>query len=102
MIPIQYFLILGVTLFSIGVYGALSKRNIILVMLSIELMLNSVNINFIAFSRYLNPDVVTGQLFVVFVMVVTACEIGVGLGIVLSLYRLRGSLDTDKYNDLKW
>lgn len=102
MIPIQYYLILGATLFSIGVYGALSKRNIILVMCSIELMLNSVNINFIAFSRYLNPEIMTGQLFVIFIMVVTASEIGVGLGIVLSLYRLRGSLNTDAYNEMKW
>jgi NADH:ubiquinone oxidoreductase subunit K len=102
MIPLQYYLILGSTLFSIGIYGALSKRNIILVMMSIELMLNAVNINFIAFSRYLSPKVMTGQLFVIFIMVVTASEIGVGLGIVLSLYRLRGNLNTDSYNEMKW
>ncbi|RJQ32708.1 MAG: NADH-quinone oxidoreductase subunit NuoK [Actinobacteria bacterium] len=101
MIPINYFLTLSITLFSIGIYGALSKRNIILVLLSIELMLNSVNINFIAFSRYVTPKVMTGQLFVTFTMVVTACEIGVGLAIVLSLFRLSGNLNTDKYNQLK-
>lgn len=101
MIPIQYFLFLGATLFSIGIYGALSKRNIIIVMLSIELMLNSVNINFITFSHYITPSLMTGQLFVIFIMVVTASEIGVGLAIVLSLFRQRGNLDTDKFNTLK-
>lgn len=102
MIPIQYYLMLGITLFAIGAYGVLAKRNILLVLMSIELMLNSVNINFVAFSRYLTPDSMTGQLMVIFTMVVTACEIGIGLAIVLTLFRQRGTIDTDKWNTLKW
>ena len=101
-IPLQHILIFSTLLFSIGIYGALVRRNIIGILISIELILNAVNVNLIAFSRIhpLNPEM--GQVFAVFVITLAATAAAVGLAIVLALYRIRRTVYTDEVNLLKW
>ena len=100
------FLIIGALLFTIGVAGVLTRRNIIVIFMSIELILNAANLNFIAFSRYLqdtggiNP--LAGQVFTVFIIVVAAAEAAIGLGLVIALYRNRETIFVDKIDLLKW
>ncbi|HEX8147848.1 MAG TPA: NADH-quinone oxidoreductase subunit NuoK [Pyrinomonadaceae bacterium] len=100
------FLIIGALLFSIGVAGVLTRRNIIVIFMSIELILNAANLNFIAFSRYLqetgNMNAVAGQVFTVFIIVVAAAEAAIGLGLVIALYRNRETIFVDKIDLLKW
>ena len=96
------YLVLGALLFSVGIYGMCQSRNAVRVLMSIELMLNAVNINLIAFARYVDPVHIKGQLFSIFVLTVAAAEAAVGLAIVLSLYRNRSTVDMDKFNLLKW
>jgi len=96
---LNYFLILSAFLFCVGVYGVLARRNGVLVLMSVELMLNAVNINLIAFSAY-NSDV-TGQIFALFVITIAAAEVGVGLAIVLLIYRNLRSPDLDRVDQLK-
>ena len=100
------FLIIGALLFAIGVAGVLTRRNIIVIFMSIELILNAANLNFIAFSRYLqdtgNMNAVAGQVFTVFIIVVAAAEAAIGLGLVIALYRNRGTIFVDKIDLLKW
>ena len=100
MIHLAYPLLLSAMLFSAGVYGVLARRNAILVLMSIELMLNAVNVNLVAFSQYLHQ--LTGQIFALFVITVAAAEIGIGLAIVILIYRNRESVDVDKIDLLKW
>jgi NADH:ubiquinone oxidoreductase subunit K len=102
MVGLEHYLILAAVLFSIGLYGALSKRNAIVILMSIELMLNAVNIALIAFSRYIVPTALTGQVFAIFVMVVAAAEVSVGLAIIISIYRYRETIDATKINLMKW
>ncbi len=102
MIGLQHFLILAALLFCIGLYGALTRRNAIVILISIELMLNAVNILMVAFSRYVTPAALTGQVFAIFIMVVAAAEVAVGLAIIISIYRNRESIDTHKIDLLKW
>ena len=97
-----YFLIIGAVLFVIGLYGVLTRRHLVHILLSIELILNAVLINLIAFSLFTTPEKMTGQMFAVFVIVVAACEVGVGLAIILSIYRKRKSVDVNNMNILKW
>ncbi|MDA8212838.1 MAG: NADH-quinone oxidoreductase subunit NuoK [Clostridia bacterium] len=97
-----HFLVLGALLFCIGLYGALTKRNAVAVLMSIELMLNAVNINLVAFSRYLTPDYIAGQVFAVFTIIVAAAEVAVGLAIVIAIYRDRLSVELDDFDWLKW
>lgn len=99
MIPLNYFLILAAILFSIGVIGFVMKRNLITMFMSIELMLNSVNLTFVAFSRTLQN--LSGQIFVFFVMVIAAAEAAVGLAIIVALYRNRESLNVDEADRMK-
>lgn len=99
---LEYFLILGAALFCIGIYGLVSSRNVIRVLMSIELMLNAVNINLMAFSNYLDPVNIKGQVFSVFVITIAAAESAVGLAIVLSIYRNRDTVDMEQFNLLKW
>ncbi|MBE9061846.1 NADH-quinone oxidoreductase subunit NuoK [cf. Phormidesmis sp. LEGE 11477] len=99
---LEYFLILAAALFCIGVYGLVISRNVIRVLMSIELMLNAVNINLMAFSNYLDPDGIKGQVFSVFVITIAAAEAAVGLAIVLSIYRNRDTVDMEQFNLLKW
>ncbi len=97
-----YFLIISAVLFGIGMYGVLTKRHLIHVLLSVELILNAVLINLVAFSSFTTPDKITGQMFAVFVIVVAACEVGVGLAIILSVYRKKRTVDINNVNILKW
>jgi NADH:ubiquinone oxidoreductase subunit K len=100
------FLVIGALLFIIGVAGVLTRRNIIVIFMSIELILNAANLNFIAFSRYLSAmgdvDAVAGQIFTVFVIVVAAAEAAIGLGIVIALYRNKETIWVDEIDLLKW
>jgi NADH-quinone oxidoreductase subunit K len=99
-IPISYFLILSAILFSLGVIGVVVRRNAIIIFMSIELMLNAVNLTFIAFSNYLGN--VEGQIFVFMVMVVAAAEVAVGLAIIVAIYRVRETVHVDEIKLLKW
>jgi NAD(P)H-quinone oxidoreductase subunit 4L len=101
-IGLQHFSILATLLFSIGLYGALTKRNAIIILISIELMLNAVNILLVAFSRYVTPLALTGQVFTIFVIVVAAAEVAIGLAIIISIYRHRETLDIHKIDLMKW
>jgi NADH:ubiquinone oxidoreductase subunit K len=101
-IGLEHYLILSALLFSIGLYGALAKRNAIVILMSIELMLNAVNIAMVAFSRYVVPALLTGQVFVIFIMVVAAAEAAVGLAIIISIYRYRETIDATKIDLMKW
>lgn len=96
---LNQFLILAAVLFCIGVYGVLARRNGVLVLMSVELMLNAVNLNFVAFSAYLQE--VAGQVFALFVITIAAAEVGVGLAIVLLIYRNLHSPDLDRVEQLK-
>jgi NADH-quinone oxidoreductase subunit K len=99
-------LVIGALLFIIGVAGVLVRRNIIVIFMSIELILNAANLNFIAFSRYLfdvgSPNAIAGQVFTVFIIVVAAAEAAIGLGIVIALYRNRETIWVDEIDLLKW
>ncbi len=99
-IPISYYLLLSGILFIIGVIGVLTRRNAIVIFMSIELMLNAVNLTFIAFSKHLNS--LDGQIFVFFVMVVAAAEVAVGLALIVAIFRLRESVYVDEINIMKW
>ena len=100
------FLVIGALLFIIGVAGVLTRRNIIVIFMSIELILNAANLNFVAFSRYLeltgNVNAIAGQIFAVFVIVVAAAEAAIGLGIVIALYRNKETIWVDEIDLLKW
>ena len=98
--PIHYFLVLSALLFSIGIYGVLARQNAVLILLSIELMLNAVNINLLAFSALLEQAV--GQVFALFVIAVAAAEVGVGLAIVILIFRNRATVDVDEMSLMKW
>lgn len=100
MIPISYYLVLSAVVFITGVVGVLVRRNIIIILLSVELMLNATNINFVAFSRYF--DSLAGQVFVFFALTVAAAEVAVGLAIIIALYRSKSSINVDDFQLLKW
>ena len=102
MIALENYLVLSGILFSLGVYGVLSRRNAVLVLMSVELMLNAVSINFIAFSAYLDVTQITGVIFAIFVVAVAAAEIGLALAIVLRIFRNRSSINIDEAAELKW
>lgn len=98
---VSAYLTLALILFSIGLFGALTKRNIILVLISIELMLNAVNVNLVAFSKYGIMPSVTGQVFAVFGMAIAAAEVAIGIAILIALYRNRATVNIDRMNSLK-
>ncbi len=100
-ITLNHYLILGAILFSIGLYGVLAKRNIILILIAVEFMLSAANINLVAISKFVDANGVLGQIFAIFVMIVTAAEIGVGLGIVVYLYRSHVSIENHEFNIMK-
>ncbi len=102
VIGLQHYLILSAILFSIGLYGVLAKRNAVIILMCIELMLNAVNITLVAFSRYVVPAMLTGQVFALFVIVVAAAEAAVGLAIILAIYRGFEDIDVGKIDLLKW
>ena len=101
-IGLEHYLVLSTVLFAIGLYGALAKRNAIIILMSIELMLNAVNIAMVAFSRYIVPALLTGQIFAIFIIVVAAAEATVGLAIVIGIYRNRETIDATEINLMKW
>ena len=100
MVPVTYYLILSGIVFLTGVIGVLLRRNIIIILLSVELMLNATNINFVAFSQYLHD--VAGQVFVFFALTVAAAEVAVGLAIIIALYRANSTINVDEFQLLKW
>ena len=100
-IPINWYLLVAVGLFSIGLYGVLSRRNAIGILMGIELMLNAVNINLITFWRYMDPVRLTGQVFAIFIFAVAASEIAVGLALVIAIYRNRETVIVEEIDLLK-
>lgn len=109
-VPLIAYLVLGLLLFSIGAVGVVIRRSPIVIFMCIELMLNAVNLTALAFARYLPQNIaghdrghvaVTGEMLVIFVMAVAAAEVAVGLGIIMAIFRLRGSTDIDKMNVLR-
>ncbi len=101
-VGLDQYLILSAVLFCIGLFGVLTQRNVIKVIMCLEIMLNAVNIALIAFSQYIAPVTLTGQIFAIFVMVVAAAEVAVGIAIVFTVYRNRESVDIENFNILKW
>ena len=101
-VPLQAYLIVAAILFCIGVWGLINSRNAVRVLMSIELMLNAVNINLMSFSSYIDGEIIRGQVFSIFVITVAAAEAAVGLAILLSLYRNRVTIDMESFNLLKW
>ncbi len=100
MVPLEWYLMLGFGLFAVGVTGVLVRRNIIMVLLSIELILNSANITFVAYAYHLHS--ITGQIMVFFILTMAAAEVALGLALVIALYRVRSVLNVDELNLLKW
>lgn len=101
MVPLWMYLLVAAALFCIGAYGVLSRRNAVAILMSVELMLNAVNINLVAFWRYLTPQNMSGQAFAAFVFVIAAAEAAVGLAIIISVYRSRRSVVVEDVNLLK-
>ena len=102
MIPLWMYLAIAAGLFCIGTYGVLSRRNAVAVLMSIELMLNAVNVNLVAFNAYLRDQLVSGQVFALFVIAVAAAEVGIGLAIVLLIFRNRETVNIDEVDLLRW
>lgn len=100
--PLEAFLIIAAALFCIGIYGLITSRNAVRVLMSVELMLNAVNLNLLAFSNFLDSTNIRGQVFAIFVITVAAAEAAVGLAIVLSIYRSRDTVDMEQFNLLRW
>jgi NADH-quinone oxidoreductase subunit K len=100
MVPVYHYLFLGIALFTIGVVGVLTRRNVLIILMSIELMMNAVNINLIAFSEQLQH--VTGQVFAIFVIVVAAAEAAVGLGIVIAMFANKETVNVSEIDLMKW
>jgi NAD(P)H-quinone oxidoreductase subunit 4L len=100
--PLIRYLTFAAVLFAIGMYGMVVSRNAVRVLMSIELMLNAVNINMVAFARYVDPGNIKGQVFAIFILTVAAAEAAVGLAIVLAVYRNMSTVDMDRFNLLKW
>ena len=101
MVPLTWYLILAAGLFCIGVFGALARRNAVGVLMGIELMLNAVNINLVAFWRYTNVSQMTGQLFAIFVITVAAAEAAVGLALIIAIYRQRKTVNVEELDLMK-
>ncbi len=99
---LEHYLVLSAARFSIGLSGALTKRSAVVILMSIELMLNATNITLIAFSRYIVPALLTGQVFTIFSIVVAAAEATVGLAIIMAICRSRETIDTTKIDLMKW
>ena len=102
MIPLSWYLIVAAALFCIGLYGALARRNAVAVLMGIELILNAVNINLLAFWRYVTPMALTGQVFAIFVITVAAAEAAVGLALILAIYRNRDTVNVEDVDLMKW
>jgi NADH-quinone oxidoreductase subunit K len=102
MIPLSWYLLLSAALFCIGLFGVLARKNAVAILMGIELMLNAVNINLVAFWRYRTPDLIAGQVFAVIVFAVAAAEVAVGLALIISIYRRRNTVIADDISLLKF
>ena len=102
VIPFSWYLIVAAALFCIGLYGVLSRRNAIGILMGIELMLNAVNINLVAFWRYTTPQAVVGTVFAIFVLTVAAAEAAVGLALIIAIYRSRDTVIVEDIDLMKW
>jgi NADH-quinone oxidoreductase subunit K len=102
MIPLSWYVLFSAALFCIGLYGALARRNALAILMAIELMLNAVNINLVAFWRYITPDLIAGQAFTLIVFAVAASEAAVGLALIISIYRRRNTVAAEEIDMLKW
>ena len=102
MIPLSWYLIFAAGLFSVGLFGVLARKNAIAILMGVELMLNAVNINLVAFWRYRNPEQIAGQVFAVIVFAVAAAEVAVGLALFISIYRRRDTIAADQIDLMKW
>jgi NADH-quinone oxidoreductase subunit K len=102
MVPLSWYLILAAALFCVGLYGVLARRNAVAILMGIELMLNAVNINLVAFWRYFDPAVMAGQMFAVIVLAVAAAEASVGLALIISIYRRRNTVVAEEIDLMKW
>lgn len=102
MVPLSWYLAVAAALFCLGLYGVLARRNAIAILMGIELMLNAVNVNLVAFWRYLTPQLVAGQVFAIIVFAVAASEAAVGLALIISIYRRRQTVVAEDINLMKW
>jgi NADH-quinone oxidoreductase subunit K len=102
MIPLSWYLIFSAALFTIGLFGVLARKNAVAILIGIELMLNSVNVNLVAFWRYITPDAISGQAFAVMVFAVAAAEVAVGLALIISIYRRRSTIVAEEIDMLKF
>jgi len=102
MVPLSWYLIVAAGLFCLGLYGVLSRKNMVAILMSVELMLNAININLVAFWRYLTPEQIAGQAFAIMVFAVSAAEVAVGLALVISLYRRRKIVIAENIDLMKW
>jgi NADH:ubiquinone oxidoreductase subunit K len=101
-IPLSYFLIVSTLMFFIGIYGFLTRKNLITILMSVELILNSVNINFVAFNRFLYPDQLQGHFFTLFIIAVAAAEAAVAIAIIISVYRRFTNIDVERVDSMKY
>jgi NADH-quinone oxidoreductase subunit K len=101
-IPLSYFLIVSTLMFFIGIYGFLTRKNLITILMSVELILNSVNINFVAFNRFLFPDQLQGHFFTLFIIAVAAAEAAVAIAIIISVYRRFTNIDVERVDSMKF
>jgi NADH:ubiquinone oxidoreductase subunit K len=101
-VPLSHILFLSTALFFIGMYGLFTRRNLITILMSVELMLNSVNINFVAFNKYLYPEQLGGVFFTIFIITIAAAEAAVAIAIIINLYRSHNSIDVESTEEMKW
>ena len=101
-IPLESFLFVAAVLFSLGVYGVLSRRNAIQILMAVELMLNAVAVNFVAFATYTDGELFRGLIFAIFVIIIAAAEVGLALGIILRVFRNRQTANVDEVDLLRW
>jgi NADH:ubiquinone oxidoreductase subunit K len=101
-VPLEHFLVLSALLFSIGVYGVLTRRNAVLILMSVELMLNAASVNMVAFAAYASPERFIGIIFAVFIITIAAAEVGLALAIILRIFRNRGTANVDEVDELRW
>jgi NADH-quinone oxidoreductase subunit K len=102
MISLAWYLVFAAALFSIGLYGVLSRKNAVAILMSVELMLNAVNVNLVAFWRFNDPAAMAGQAFAIMVFAVAAAEVAVGLALIISVYRMRKTVVADEIDLMKW
>jgi NADH:ubiquinone oxidoreductase subunit K len=101
-IPLENFLFVSAILFTLGIYGVLTRRNAVLVLMAVELMLNAVAINFVAFAVYTDGELFRGLIFAIFVIIIAAAEVGLALGIILRVFRNRATANVDEVDAMRW